>query len=432
MGGLTIGVTRAGHGVASVSMTWRELSRSWAPDLAFGFVVFLVGLLEASSGAIYEYEARLPYVALAAGVALAVSTCRHLPAVGLLSFWVIAFVQVDQQLNPLLIEASAALVAFGCARWGRLGTVIASGLSIPLAAVMGIVLVSAGRLDSVVYGPRSDIIFQATRSVGDSWRIGAATLGITILGIPWFVGLVLRLAGNVRQSRISQAEAEADAARAMKESEQAREIARLQEAQASLAHDVHDVVGHSLAVILAQAESGPYLDDPDAAILNEKLRRTMATIAESARASLGDVRRVLVASRDQSVVVPPGGLDALIESIERSGQDIRSSVIGTPRPMPPELESVAYRVLQELLTNAMRHGRRDAPIWIVRDWAAELRLEVRNLMTDVPPGFGGLGVTGMQTRLESVGGRLLIAENQQTEGREYSATAWIPTRDETP
>ncbi|MFI5425446.1 sensor histidine kinase [Aeromicrobium sp. UC242_57] len=225
----------------------------------------------------------------------------------------------------------------------------------------------------------------------------------------------------------------------MRESEQAREIARLQEAQATLAHDVHDVVGHSLAVILAQAETGPYLDDPDATVLNEKLRRTMATIAESARASLGDVRRVLVASRDQSVVVPTGGLDALVASVERSGQDVRSSVAGQPRPLPPELESVAYRVLQEMLTNAMRHGRRDAPIWIERHWPDEhgvpqgrggLQMQVRNLKGFAPQVHGGLGVIGMRTRLESVGGHLDVQESQGPDGQEHTVTAWVPVRDE--
>ena len=83
--------------------------------------------------------------------------------------------------------------------------------------------------------------------------------------------------------------AEADAARAQRETEQAREIARLREEQAQLARDVHDVVGHSLAVILAQAESAQYLPDDDP----EALKKTMARSRTSARSSLQDVRQVL-------------------------------------------------------------------------------------------------------------------------------------------
>lgn len=421
-------------------MNWRQVGRSWAPDLALGVVVAAVGLLEAATTERYYYSLiRGPYYVIAVTVAFAVACSRRLPSLGLVVVWGLLTYQVLYSVPLLWVEVLIAVLAFGCARWGSTATVVASGVSIPTAALIGFVLMASNQINALVYGSQNSALVQASRILGDSWQIGAAILGLAVLGFPWFVGLVLRLASNVRQSRISQAEAEAEAAKAVKESEQAHEIARLQEAQASLAHDVHDVVGHSLAVILAQAESGPYLDDPDSAVLNEKLRRTMATIAESARASLGDVRRVLVASREQSIDVPPGGLDALIASIERSGQDIRPSVTGPPRPLPPELESVAYRVLQEMLTNAMRHGRRDAPIWIERHWPdgadsagrdASLRLEVRNLMTDAPRGLGGLGVMGMQTRVESVGGRLTISESRQAEAYEYTATAWVPIRDE--
>ena len=63
-----------------------------------------------------------------------------------------------------------------------------------------------------------------------------------------------------------------------------------------------------------------------------------------------------------------------------SGHEVESTVVGLPQPLPPELEIVAYRVLQEMLTNAIKHGRRDPPVTVERHWEGELRIEVRNVV----------------------------------------------------
>jgi signal transduction histidine kinase len=87
-------------------------------------------------------------------------------------------------------------------------------------------------------------------------------------------------------------------------------------------------------------------------------------------------------------------------------------------------------VLQEMLTNALRHGVRGRPVSVERHWEGELRIEVRN---GVDPGsaaapVGGLGIDGMRRRLESVGGRLDVCRRDDTDGSSFSATAWIPLR----
>ena len=189
----------------------------------------------------------------------------------------------------IAVEFAVAIVAFGCARWGRAVTVVLSGLSIPAAAAVGYVV--AGQDSPGVF--RGLALFREIRDsayrFSDTLLVGATILGLLILAVPWLAGLVLRATARARRSEVQTERAEADAARAQHETEQAREIARLREEQAQLARDVHDVVGHSLAVILAQAESGQYLPDDDPAAL----KKTMATIASSARSSLQDVRQVL-------------------------------------------------------------------------------------------------------------------------------------------
>ena len=108
--------------------------------------------------------------------------------------------------------------------------------------------------------------------------------------------------------------------------DQAEEIARLRGEQTRLARDVHDVVGHSLAVILAQAESAQFRSDSDTAAV----RATLENIAVSARQSLREVRQVLSSTDDTATVsvVPTGSLDALVEGVQAAGNEVHSIVVG--------------------------------------------------------------------------------------------------------
>jgi signal transduction histidine kinase len=131
-------------------------------------------------------------------------------------------------------------------------------------------------------------------------------------------------------------------------------------------------------------------------------------------------------------------MDELVDNLRSSGHDVDLVEVGTPRPLPPELDTVAYRVLQEMLTNAIRHGRRDQPINVERHWHDGLRLEVRNAIDAtadetqpipaVGTAHGGHGLDGMQRRLASVGGRLHVQRHDGDASVTFTATAWIPLR----
>lgn len=422
--------------------------RAWLPEIGLALGVVVLGLLERPLSP--------DLVLLLAVLAAALTSYRRAPGVGLALVWLLAFVHLETGVPVLLTEVAVALVAFGCARWGRVPTVVLSGLSIPASAVIAYWLVSRGsfRLFSGIGEFRS--VIDTASAFSDELLVGAAVLGMLTLALPWLAGLVLRATARARSSEVSQVAAEADAARAQREAEQAREIARLRDDQARLARDVHDVVGHSLAVILAQAESAQYLPDDDPA----KLKQTMATIATSARSSLQDVRHVLTtAAGDQAAPVAPRPLDTLIEGVRTSGHEVVSRELGTPQPMPPDLEVVAYRVLQEMLTNAIRHGSRDDPVLVERlwpdgAWAGELRIEVRNSLatggaeastdetqplTALPPDPGptsspaddGRGLEGMRRRLEACGGRLDVRRRdgeRPGDAATFTTTAWVPVR----
>ncbi len=411
--------------------------RAWLPEGALGVAVLLGGLLEVLDRDVPGPVPVVPTATVVVAVAAAVALSRRQPAAALVIVWLTALGQVATGTSVLTVEFAVAVVAFGCARWGRPATVVLSGLSIPAAAGFGLLLVTRGS-----YGFFRDInvlqeLVDSAYRFSDTLLVGAVVLGLLTLAVPWLAGLLLRATARAQRSEVRQEQAEADTARALRETEQAREIAQLRDQQARMARDVHDVVGHSLAVILAQAESAQYRPDDPAA-----LKVTMATIATSARTSLQDVRRVLAGPQD-ALPTPNGAFEELLEGVRRSGTEVVATESGSPRPLPPELDVVAHRVVQEMLTNAMRHGRHDRPVTLERHWPEggwdrDLRIEVRNAtplpdsdpdptapvpVDDGPP---GQGLDGMRRRLESVGGRLDVRRREEPDGPTFTVTAWVP------
>lgn len=405
--------------------------RDVGPDAALGLVVAVLGLLQVARATTTSPEEDLRLAVVVLGTAAAVSLIRRAPGAALGLVWLTAAGQVLADLPPLLVQLSLAAVFYGGARWGRTPTVLLSGASIPLGLLAGLLVVYSGRYDLVV-DDGLGLLLDPLRVALNTLQLGLVGLGFLLLGAPWLTGLAVRYQARARASRASQLAAEAREA-------QTAEIARLRGEQARLAADVHDVVGHSLAVVLAQAESGQYLPDDDPA----RLKATLATIATSARASLQDVRAVLTpADPAGAVAYRPRSLDELLEGARRSGLEVLATESGRPRPLPPELAQVAYRVLQEMLTNAIRHGRRDVPVVVDLAWSDELRIHVVNEVNGVAPGTavpaahdgapvlgapeerGGRGLPGMRDRLTSVGGRLDVTAGPAS----FIATAWMPVR----
>jgi signal transduction histidine kinase len=408
--------------------------RGWAPDAVLGLAVLVIGVLEVWAMTIPFGEYRLAYLLVVIGFAAASALSRHEPFAGLLLVWLTCSLQLVTGTGVITVEFAVAVVAFGCARWGNPFTVVVSGLSIPAAAAVGYVLVTQASMgvfrDLGVFRELRDNAYRFS----DTLLVGATILGFFILAVPWLAGLALRALARARTSEEKTEQAEADAARAQLETEQALEIARLREGQATLARDVHDVVGHSLAVILAQAESGQYVPDDDP----EALKKTLATIAGSARSSLQDVRHVLTPP-NESAAASTGAFEALVEGVRASGHEVLVDEVGTPQPLPPELDVAAHRVAQEMLTNAIKHGRRDRPVRVERHWPQgvwdrDLRIEVSNVAEHAhddtqpiqvadPP---GRGIDGMRRRLEAIGGKLDVRLRDEHGEPTFTATAWLP------
>lgn len=411
--------------------------RPWLPEGVAALAVLAIGLTEGALTWALR-GGHLEGIPLALGipltVALAVGMCRRAPGAALGLVWVLGLVHVLVGAPITLIEFALTAVFFGGARWGRPPTVVLSALSVPLAVAVAFVLHERGVVSlnlllggSVLGGSGLGVLQRDPTAM-----LTLSLAGLLLVAAPWPAGLVVRFLDRASTSQASMLAAEEAAAGAWRETKHAREMAQMRDQQTRLARDVHDVVGHSLAVILAQAESGQYLDD------NAKLKKALQTIATSARSSLQDVRQVLSSTQDTTAGPDDTArFDSLIAGVRGSGHEIIATELGTPRPLPRETGAVAYRVFQEMLTNAIKHGRRDQPITAERHWPATqptggvadtLRIEVTN-MTEASDDAGpGRGLDGMRRRLESIDGHLDVRRREQSGGTTFTVTAYVPVR----
>jgi signal transduction histidine kinase len=381
-------------------------------DLALGGVVTVFGLMEAQART-YPYSSySLSSYLIALAIGGSVLLHRRQPGAALALAWFACVVQVWNGYDIMLVQLAVVVAAYGTARFGSLPVVWLSAASIPLALVIGAVyIVNRG----------TDLAY--TLGLAGLARVTARPTLVLVaavaapLVLPWLLGITLRYRDQVVAARVERQEAQERTTLAEGRQAQAEAIASLRDEQARLARDVHDVVGHSLAVILAQAESGRFIpdDDPD------RLKQTMQNIADAARTSLGEVREVLSATQREGAAASAPGWDALIDGIRSSGTPVESTVVGTPVALPPAQGAAAYRVLQEMLTNALKHGRAGEPVSVTRDWEDGLRIEVANAIGGAQS-TGGSGLDGMRGRLEAVGGSLSVTSDAER----FVARAWLP------
>jgi signal transduction histidine kinase len=113
----------------------------------------------------------------------------------------------------------------------------------------------------------------------------------------------------------------------------------------------------------------------------------------------------------------------LVDQFQRAGVAIAITSAGTERPLPPRVDMAAFRILQEALTNAVRHGAAAYPPTLDMTWGDEdLRMTVRNETSGDLPVSGGHGVIGMRERAHYAGGTLEILQQQHT----FTVTAVLP------
>jgi signal transduction histidine kinase len=175
-----------------------------------------------------------------------------------------------------------------------------------------------------------------------------------------------------------------------------------------IARELHDIVGHGLSVTVLQLVGATALLDSNRA---EEARERLASTEHTARQTLTEMRRLLglLDERDDATRAPQTGLDQLDELVEvtrQAGAQITVEVGGTPGPLPPSLDLTAYRVLQEALTNVIKHAQPPAcTVRVVRE-PDELKLEVCDAGRTAMPAPAGRGLVGMRERITVFGGTL--------------------------
>ncbi|MEE6273620.1 sensor histidine kinase [Georgenia sp. MJ206] len=251
-----------------------------------------------------------------------------------------------------------------------------------------------------------------------TFALGAFTLFV------WAIALV-------RRNRVERAESLRERARRLEvERDQQVQIATAAE-RARIAREMHDVVAHSLSVVIAQADGGRYAAtaDPDAAV------RALTTIGETGRAALADMRRILGVLRapdggpDELATAPQpmtGDLDALVEQVRGTGLAVSMVRMGVERPLPPGAGLTVFRLCQEALTNVLKHAGPAASVTVMLQWHPQrLVLQVDDDGRGAAAGSDGLGqgVLGMRERAALFGGTLVAGPRS---GGGFRVRAEIP------
>lgn len=378
---------------------------SWVPQVTVGVAVFVVCTVLTVPQHRHDQLMLGLQVLLVLGYAVAAGLSRRRPGWSLGVAALTGLLQALTGAGLSIAQLALLVVVYGCARWGSTAVLWLGAAAVPLSAAIGAWGLSDLHVSSSDF-VAGDSVAALLLTRAAYWHTGTlVVLGAVLLACSWISGLALRM-----RERAQLADAERVAAQHA--GSIADETARLRAAQAELARDVHDVVGHSLAVILAQAEAARVLDDP------ERVRQMLGHIVDTTRSSLQDVRGVLT-----DTASPPGDLDDLVDRVAATRAVQRQSR-GQVRPLPPDLQTVAHRVLQEMLTNALRHGTPDGLIGVEMRWQTEhLTLVVTNDAAVVDPPDGN-GIPGMRRRLGEVGGFFHLHHD----GTAAIATATMPLR----
>lgn len=231
--------------------------------------------------------------------------------------------------------------------------------------------------------------------------VGSLFFVPVLFAVGWLVGFALR------ERAVQTEAAEQRAARAERERENAARLAVAEE-RARIARELHDVVAHAVSVMVLQVGAVRHRMPPGAAD-----REALHNVEHAGRTALAEMRRLLGAMRrddDELDLTPQPGLDmlpSLIEEVRAAGLDVRLQVEGQPRALSRGLDLSAYRILQEGLTNVLKHAQAQVAYVRVHYDVTQLELEVRDDGRGPTPSDGlGHGLVGIGERVKIYGGEL--------------------------
>jgi signal transduction histidine kinase len=288
-------------------------------------------------------------------------------------------------------------------------------VDLPLGPTAALYLLAASREQATPWTRRTTVtvVGLLVAFLGTTAAAQGTFPGIELLhtglawAVAWFAGERTRLRRQQRREHV--AELKERALRVEREAERERLLAAATE-RARIARDLHDSAGHAISVIAVRAGAARlrHHQDPDRSLA------ALEAVEELARQTAEEIDQLVGTLREGGsangvVEAPPGlaSLDTLIAHHQAAGLQVTFDTVGAPRPLGGAADQAAYRILQEALANAARHGAGSARVELVfGDAAVELSVTNPVPARGLPRSGGGHGLIGMRERATLLGGSL--------------------------
>jgi signal transduction histidine kinase len=388
-----------------------SLRRSWASERR---ALFLDALLAVSLGIVSIF--------VATRVAQAEGTTVQAGAIALLVVQTLAL--TVRRRWPMAVYSVVGIGTIAYAWLGYPQSVGGFGVLIAIYTVAAHVPLREAIVAAGIY-----VVGMALSLIGFSRDTGSSfdalfpdfLVNLLALILAWTVGVTVR----TRRAYVAALEARAELLERERE-DNARLAVALERGR--IAREMHDVVAHNVSVVVVQAAAAERLVETDP----ERARQAMRDVAATGRLALTEMRRLLGVLRDGDAsddLGPQPGvaeLRALAGTVEDAGMQVELSVQGEERPLPASAALSVYRIVQEALTNSLRHAGPARARVILRYLPDALEVQVSdNGVGVVPPAeHGGHGLIGMRERVALFGGELTAGP--RLEGG-YAVVARIPT-----
>ncbi|MCP2164404.1 sensor histidine kinase [Goodfellowiella coeruleoviolacea] len=304
-----------------------------------------------------------------------------------------------------------ALVSLGFAVDQLRGYHSLAGIALPIALVsVGAHLERGRRTTALVFSAAYVVLAVALYQVGNGAEsVSEFVTFYLALAVLWGIG------AGLRSSRI----AEAERRRRVAEDTRAAERTRI-------ARELHDVVTHHVTAMVVQAEAARYLT-----AVPDRLDQTLSAITDTGRRAITDLRHLLELLNPDHGTEPRtptlGGLRTLVEQTRKAGQPVEFTEEGTPAESTGSADLVAYRVVQEALTNALKYAHGSRTSVAVHHGEREITVAVStdgSSSRSGSPGGSGRGLAGLRERVDVLGGEFSAG---QQEGGGFVVRARIPS-----
>lgn len=233
--------------------------------------------------------------------------------------------------------------------------------------------------------------------------LGVIVFNLVLFQLTWLAG------DAVRNRRAQMNRLHQQMEKAEEERRRATERA-VEDERNRIARELHDIVAHAMSVIVVQAEGARRLVGKD----DDRVTAALAAIEQTGRSNLNDIRGIVGLLRTDGTEYAPAPdlskLDGLVEQCSEAGLHVSLDIRGNQRPLPPMIELSGYRIVQESLTNTMKHGGPAAAAVVSVDYLEDsLDISVtdngRGAAAETPP-TPGHGLLGIRERVEAFGGKI--------------------------